>query len=85
MLYSGTRGPGKSDALLMDFLRHVGEGWGREWRGILFRSQHKDLNDIIERSRETGALDEAALAELPAELADQIRAAFKDRRDRKAD
>ena len=27
VLYEGTRGPGKTDALLMDFLQHVGQGY----------------------------------------------------------
>lgn len=36
-LYEGTRGPGKTDALLMDYAQHVGQGFGENWRGILFR------------------------------------------------
>ena len=36
-LYHGTRGPGKTDALIMDFAQHVGQGLGSAWRGILFR------------------------------------------------
>jgi hypothetical protein len=51
VLYAGTRGPGKTDALLMDFLQHVGEGWGAEWKGILFRRQQKDLQDVITKSQ----------------------------------
>ncbi len=45
-LYEGTRGPGKTDALIMDFLQHVGVGWGIEWRGIIFRQTYKQLEDI---------------------------------------
>lgn len=49
-LYEGTRGPGKSDALLMDFAQHVGCGFGRYWRGILFRQTYPQLGEIIEKS-----------------------------------
>lgn len=49
-IYSGTRGPGKTDALLMDFAQHVGQGYGVEWQGILFRTQFKDLKDVILKS-----------------------------------
>lgn len=50
-LYEGTRGPGKTDALIMDFCQDVGKGWGVEWRGIIFRKSYPDLQDIIEKSR----------------------------------
>lgn len=49
-LYEGTRGPGKSDALLMDYLQHVNQGWGPEWRGILFRRTYPELQDVIDKS-----------------------------------
>ena len=65
--YEGTRGPGKTDALLMDFNQHTGEddrtdddrkkgvpqmrGWGREWRGVLFRRTFPELEDVIEKSK----------------------------------
>lgn len=29
VLFHGSRGNGKSDALIMGFLQHVGKGWGR--------------------------------------------------------
>lgn len=45
-LYEGTRGPGKTDALLMDFAQHVGRGFGRAWRGILFREEATQLEDV---------------------------------------
>ena len=51
VLYEGTRGNGKTDALLMSFIRHVGEGWGAEWRGILFRRTYPELQDVIAKSR----------------------------------
>lgn len=51
VLYEGTRGPGKTDALLFDFTRDVDKGWGREWRGILFRRTYPELQDVIEKSK----------------------------------
>ena len=51
VLLSGNRGGGKTDALLMDFLQHVGLGYGIEWRGILFREEYTQLTDIINKSR----------------------------------
>jgi hypothetical protein len=50
-LYEGTRGPGKTDALLMDFAQHVGQGYGDYWRGILFRQTYKQLSDVIAKSK----------------------------------
>ena len=50
VLYEGTRGPGKTDCLLMDFLQHVGKGYGSEWRGILFRQTYPQLSDVINKS-----------------------------------
>ena len=50
-LYEGTRGPGKTDALLMDYLQHVGTGLGPDWRGILFRKSHPELADVIAKSQ----------------------------------
>ncbi len=51
ILYHGTRGPGKSDTLLMCFAKHVGKGWGPEWRGIIFRRTYKELQDLINKSK----------------------------------
>lgn len=51
VLIGGNRGGGKTDALLMDFLQHVGVGFGQEWRGILFREEYTQLTDIINKSR----------------------------------
>ena len=51
VLYCGTRGPGKTDALLMDYLQHVGEGWGEEWVGIIFRQSFPDLKDLIKKAK----------------------------------
>lgn len=49
--YEGTRGPGKTDALLMKFAKHCGRGFGAEWRGIIFRETYKQLKDIIKKSK----------------------------------
>ena len=49
-LYEGTRGVGKSDALLMDFAQDVGKGWGSAWRGILFRRYERELTELIIKS-----------------------------------
>jgi hypothetical protein len=51
VLYEGTRGPGKTDCLLADFLQHVGKGYGAEWRGILFRQTYPQLADVIKKSK----------------------------------
>lgn len=52
VLYEGTRGPGKTLALLMDFLQHVGQGFGAHWRGILFRETYPQLADVIAKTKE---------------------------------
>lgn len=49
-LYHGTRGPGKTDALLMSFAQYVGRGWGAAWRGILFRETYPQLADVVAKS-----------------------------------
>lgn len=51
LLYHGERGPGKTDTLLMDFAQHVGQGYGSYWRGVIFRREYKNLEDIIVRSK----------------------------------
>lgn len=51
-LYEGTRGPGKTNALLMDFCQHVGQGHGKAWRGILFRQSYPALADVVAKSQE---------------------------------
>lgn len=50
VLLGGNRGGGKSTANLVDFAQHVGKGWGRAWRGILFRQEHDQLGSIINES-----------------------------------
>tara|TARA_R110000851_G_scaffold120002_1_gene248095 strand:- start:35520 stop:37115 length:1596 start_codon:yes stop_codon:yes gene_type:complete len=49
-LYHGTRGPGKTDALIMDFAQDVGRGYGAAWRGILFRETYPQLADVVAKS-----------------------------------
>jgi len=49
-LFAGTRGNGKTDALLMDFLQHVGQGYGPDWRGVLFRRTFPELKDVINKA-----------------------------------
>lgn len=51
-LYEGTRGPGKTNALLLDFCQHVGQGFGSAWRGILFRQTYGALADVVEKANE---------------------------------
>jgi len=51
VLLEGTRGGGKTEALLMDFLQYVGRGWGTHWRGILFRNTYKQLEDVLVKSK----------------------------------
>lgn len=51
VLYAGTRGPGKTDALLMDFAQHIGRGYGDHWRGVLFRRTYPELVDVIAKSK----------------------------------
>lgn len=50
-LYEGTRGPGKTDTLLMDYCQDVGKGYGAAWKGILFRQTYKQLQDVISKTR----------------------------------
>lgn len=49
-LMEGTRGGGKTDALMMSFAQHCEKGFGHAWRGVLFRQTYKQLGDIIDRS-----------------------------------
>lgn len=50
VLFEGTRGNGKTDAILMDYAQFVGQGYKNEWRGILFRRTYKELEDLINKS-----------------------------------
>lgn len=50
ILYEGSRGPGKTDAQLMFFRKHVGQGYGAFWRGVIFDREYKNLDDLINKS-----------------------------------
>ena len=50
-LFEGTRGPGKTEGLLMDYLQHVGTGLGQDWIGVLFRRTVPELFDVITKSK----------------------------------
>lgn len=50
ILFEGTRGPGKTDTQLMMFRRHVGEGYGKFWRGVIFDREYKNLDDLVSKS-----------------------------------
>ena len=49
-LFHGNRGPGKTDAMLMAFANHVGQGHGAAWRGIIFRETYPQLGDVVAKS-----------------------------------
>ena len=51
-LLEGGRGGGKTSALLVDFARDTGRGWGSAWRGILFRETYPQLEDVKAKSFE---------------------------------
>ncbi|MBC2768570.1 terminase family protein [Pusillimonas minor] len=50
-LLEGTRGGGKTDALLMSYAQHVGRGFGEHWRGALFRLTYPQLADVVKKSK----------------------------------
>lgn len=50
-LFTGARGPGKTDTQLMRFRRNVGIGFGRFWRGVIFDREYKNLDDLISKSK----------------------------------
>lgn len=50
-LLEGTRGGGKTDALLMSFAQHCGKGFGEHWRGALFRLTYPQLADVVAKSK----------------------------------
>ncbi len=50
ILFEGSRGPGKTDSQLMYFRKHVGQGYGKHWRGIIFDREYKSLDDIIAKA-----------------------------------
>jgi hypothetical protein len=50
-LYTGARGPGKTDTQLMRFRRRVGIGYGSYWRGVIFDREYKNLDDLVAKSK----------------------------------
>lgn len=50
-LFTGARGPGKTDTQLMRFRRNVGKGFGPFWRGVIFDREYKNLDDLISKSK----------------------------------
>lgn len=51
-LLEGTRGGGKTAALLMSFAQYVGCGFGQAWRGVLFRETYPQLADVATKSKQ---------------------------------
>ncbi len=51
VLLHGSRGGGKTDCLLVDYLQDVGAGYGRDWVGYIFREEYTQLTDLINKSR----------------------------------
>lgn len=51
VLFEGERGPGKTWSMLFAFAQHTGKGYGSHWRGVIFRRESGDLDDIIEKSK----------------------------------
>src|SRR6476620_8623068 len=50
-LYTGTRGPGKTECQLMYFKQFVGKGYGKYWRGVIFDREYKNLDDLVAKSK----------------------------------
>lgn len=48
---AGSRGGGKTECLLWDFASDLGN-WGAAWRGIIFRKEYKELQEVVERSKQ---------------------------------
>jgi hypothetical protein len=51
ILFTGARGPGKTDTQLMYFRRLVGIGYGAFMRGIIFDREYKMLDDLVSKSK----------------------------------
>jgi hypothetical protein len=50
-MFTGNRGPGKTDTQLMRFRRFVGNGYGPFWRGVIFDREYKNLDDLVAKSK----------------------------------
>jgi len=55
ILLDGPRGTGKSETLLVKFMKEVGKGYGTDWRGIIFRTEYKELDDIVKKANKLRA------------------------------
>lgn len=51
ILFQGSRGGGKTDSILMAYGLKVGIGYGKFWRGVIFRRKYKELDDIVAKSQ----------------------------------
>ena len=51
IMVDGTRGGGKTDVQIMRFRRHVGQGYGSFWRGVIIGRSYKSLDDIVARTK----------------------------------
>lgn len=51
ILYGGTRGPGKTDAAIMKFAKYCGRGYGAAWRGVIFSTRYKNLDDVKQKGK----------------------------------
>lgn len=51
VMIDGTRGGGKTDVQIMRFRRHVGQGYGGFWRGVIVGRSYKALDDIVARTK----------------------------------
>jgi len=51
LFYGGAAGGGKSDFLLVDYLKGVNP-YGKDWIGILFRQTYPELSSLIRRAKE---------------------------------
>lgn len=50
-LFTGARGPGKTDTQLHYFRKYVGMGYGPFWRGVIFDREYKMLDDLVSKSK----------------------------------
>jgi hypothetical protein len=51
VLLHGNRGSGKSDCLLMAFLRGVGRGWGPNWKGLILKRTVPEIGPLFEKAK----------------------------------
>jgi hypothetical protein len=51
ILVEGDRGGGKSDVALFKFAQYIDKGFGSAWKGLIFRREFKDLEDIIGKAK----------------------------------